>query len=603
MAPSASTVRPPAPAGESDGASVSSTRAPEAVARPPAASQAEPASPESFVPLPIVAQKEREPTSPATSLTPAPAETLAPHPLMPKAMEAATPPSLAEALPAAPELGELAVPPAVTTNEPERLPDAAVGRSDRKNSTDTVALEMPGPVTPRSLSIAQPQPLERSREPAGSRKAPARAPSAPTDAAKPTLPVDIPATTSTATGPLARPDLPSPVSPAKPADLMPQESLPGSAPPTSVPSTRSAEAPRSSPEVGPLRSADRPTTSGLGLGLVRIELDGAAQRSTSKGVETVAGTIFGGANVETRIEFGETAQSLHVQAGRFQFDVPLKRGLNHVRVVGTNPQGGSAEATVTIDYAPPPVPNGIAIIAPVDGATLGSDDPPIMIVRGRVEDPEASSVAVIVNQVRFEVPVRDGVFEAPVPIMQPVVHLVAEARGGAAATRRSAAVTVHAASGASTTAVLFIDWPSVVPGDARGLRASWRGRPDRLEGPTDVVSVQRFPLPVERSRAIYYVRRMRPGAYTFVVDGAVGQSHVPAGATLFVPVAGAMTMRPLKNLRPNAAGRITLAKLLMPLGVLWDEDDWVIGRSQGPDTITKFNANGVSWTERRGDLR
>jgi hypothetical protein len=337
--------------------------------------------------------------------------------------------------------------------------------------------------------------------------------------------------------------------------------------------------------------------------LVRIELDGAAQRSTSKGVETVAGTIFGGANVETRIEFGETAQSLHVQAGRFQFDVPLKRGLNHVRVVGTNPQGGSAEATVTIDYAPPPVPNGIAIIAPVDGATLGSDDPPIMIVRGRVEDPEASSVAVIVNQVRFEVPVRDGVFEAPVPIVQPVVHLVAEARGGAAATRRSAAVTVHAASGASTTAVLFIDWPSVVPGDARGLRASWRGRPDRLEGPTDVVSVQRFPLPVERSRAIYYVRRMRPGAYTFVVDGAVGQSHVPAGATLFVPVAGAMTMRPLKNLRPNAAGRITLAKLLMPLGVLWDEDDWVIGRSQGPDTITKFNANGVSWTERRGDLR
>jgi hypothetical protein len=208
-----------------------------------------------------------------------------------------------------------------------------------------------------------------------------------------------------------------------------------------------------------------------------------------------------------------------------------------------------------------------------------------------------------VNQVRFEVPVRDGVFEAPVPILLPVVHLVAETRGNAAATRRSAAVTVHGPSGASTAAVLFIDWPSTVPGDARGLRASWRGRPDRLEGPTDVVSVQRFPLPVERSRAIYYVRRMRPGAYTFVVDGAVGQSHVPAGATLFVPVAGAMTMRPLKNLRPNAAGRITLAKILMPLGVLWDEDDWVIGRSQGPDTITKFNANGVSWTERRGDLR
>ena len=47
--------------------------------------------------------------------------------------------------------------------------------------------------------------------------------------------------------------------------------------------------------------------------------------------------------------------------------------------------------------------------------------------------------------------------------------------------------------------------------------------------------------------------------------------------------------------------RRTRAGMLLPHGVMWDQDDWFTGRSEGPETITKFRIpEGITWTERRG---
>jgi hypothetical protein len=53
----------------------------------------------------------------------------------------------------------------------------------------------------------------------------------------------------------------------------------------------------------------------------------------------------------------------------------------------------------------------------------------------------------------------------------------------------------------------------------------------------------------------------------------------------------------------DASGRAVIARLLLPQGVLWEQDDWFTGRSANGDAVTKFRfPDGVSWTERIGDL-
>src|SRR5215510_4594962 len=100
----------------------------------------------------------------------------------------------------------------------------------------------------------------------------------------------------------------------------------------------------------------------------------------------------------------------------------------------------------------------------------------------------------------------------------------------------------------------------------------------------------------------YYVRGLRPGVYTFLLEAAQG-SRAPASATLYLPLAGERGIRQLTKLVAGVAGRVMVAKLLYPLGMLWHQDEWASGRSEGSDTITKFNMDGVSWIERKADLR
>jgi hypothetical protein len=77
---------------------------------------------------------------------------------------------------------------------------------------------------------------------------------------------------------------------------------------------------------------------------------------------------------------------------------------------------------------------------------------------------------------------------------------------------------------------------------------------------------------------------------------------LPAAGTLYVLRDGQLSVRPL-NIAPVNGPRRVLARLLMPYGVLWDQEDWFTGRSQNAETVTKFRfPDGVSWIERKVDL-
>jgi hypothetical protein len=74
-------------------------------------------------------------------------------------------------------------------------------------------------------------------------------------------------------------------------------------------------------------------------------------------------------------------------------------------------------------------------------------------------------------------------------------------------------------------------------------------------------------------------------------------------ATLYLPDKDGLATRPLPVVRLRPSGRTVLARILLPYGVLWEQQDWFSGTSEGSDTVTKFRLpEGVSWVERRADL-
>jgi len=73
--------------------------------------------------------------------------------------------------------------------------------------------------------------------------------------------------------------------------------------------------------------------------------------------------------------------------------------------------------------------------------------------------------------------------------------------------------------------------------------------------------------------------------------------------SLYLPQGNHLTSRQLRPVSPNRSEAV-LAKILFPHGVLWEQDDWFTGQSQGADTVTKFRfPEGISWTERKRDLQ
>jgi hypothetical protein len=489
-------------------------------------------------------------TAPPTASAQAPVETA---PMEPEPAQAG------DAPPAAPEPAVQESPQPAPEVVPVQAPPQAV-------PTPTPAVPAP-PAAPPAPAPAKPLPSTPPVPPPG------KSPS-PTAPAQPPVPPPTP-TSRTAVAQAATAPTPPDVPALPDAPLPPDASAP--------PSQAQVTAP----------AAPQPATSALGLGLgrLRIQLDGDRARTTVHDVETISGTLVGAEAGRLRVQVGDVVLEPALEGRAFSTSVPLVPGRNHVRVVAAGAQGGEVEETVTIDYH---APIGLTIRTPRDGHTLTPEDPPLVVVEGSVEDRGVSSVWVAAGERRVAVPVVAGRFRHTVPVLASTVQVRVEAPAMEGRAPASAAVTVHAAAPSSTVALL-LQWPraAAVP---TAVAATWRARADRTDG------VQRVPLETavgDASPDFFYVRNPRPGVYTFVLTYHPGAPEAVQPA-LYVPAAD----RRLRTLRPvplNGSGRVVIARVLMPHGVLWEDDDWFTGRSANGDVVTKFRfPDAITWTERTG---
>jgi len=245
-------------------------------------------------------------------------------------------------------------------------------------------------------------------------------------------------------------------------------------------------------------------------------------------------------------------------------------------------------------------PTGITISAPADGYRLGPEDPPVVVVQGDVEDPSATQVSLVVNGRRVRVPVADRRFRYVVPVLEPSVRLRAEGTTGDPP-GQSSTITVHGAPSTAPALVLVLDAPapSSSPID---VGANWRSSAARVDVPRYPVALKSVAPGPAMPSAVFYTRGLQAGVYTLALRFEAGGAGVPAAGTLYVLRDGQLSVRPLNTTPANGFRRV-LVRLLMPYGVLWDQEDWFTGQSQNAETVTKFRfPDGVSWIERKVDL-
>jgi hypothetical protein len=469
---------------------------------------------------------------------------------------------------------------------------------------------IPGPVTaPRadvlrpvpatSLTAATTVPTVSVLETAALERQPAEsAPPTPATLPKPTLPPvtrrDPEPSGPASAGPSPEPPPPprppiriQTVEPAAPSAPTPAIAVEGLRPPMIA---------RAAPVVPPRSDSSATGGSsplGLGLGRLRIRLDGASLRTTDRDVDVISGTLVGGQPQRLLVQVDEHTSEPKLEGRLFTTTVKLVPGINRVRVLATDAAGAEVEEVVTVQFVPPPTPD-VAITNPRDGHTLAPDDPPLVVVQGQVSDPSLTTVRIVANELRMMVPVTAGRFRHVVPVVEPTVLVRAETAGEG---RRSATVTVHAAAAVPALALFVGDWPRDTAGPT--LTVTWRPNPAKLEGGAQPLRLNGLADDGGAGGGdFYYLRDARPGVYTFSLTYRAG---APAAIRPLLYVAG--TPRSLQPVALDGAGRAVVARLLLPQGVLWDQDDWFTGRSGSGDTVTKFRfPDGVSWTERRGDL-
>lgn len=102
---------------------------------------------------------------------------------------------------------------------------------------------------------------------------------------------------------------------------------------------------------------------------------------------------------------------------------------------------------------------------------------------------------------------------------------------------------------------------------------------------------------------VFFLQDMKAGVYAFSL-GYRG-STTPISGTLYLGGGDTRTTAtPVRQVRSSGSGRAILARLFLPFGVFWDDDQWFTGKSESVDTITKFRLpEGVSWVERKGGSR
>lgn len=317
-------------------------------------------------------------------------------------------------------------------------------------------------------------------------------------------------------------------------------------------------------------------------------------RTTDRETDVISGTLVGGQPERVVVQVGERT-SVPTLAGRaFATAVKLSPGVNRVRVLATDAQGAEVEEVVTVQYKPPVAPD-VAITSPRDGYTLAPDDPPLVAVEGQVSDPGQSTVWIVANDRRVMVPVTAGRFRHVLPVLEPMVRVRAETGSEG---RGSTTVTVHAGAAMPAIGLSLVDWPRHTAGPAH-MTVTWRPNPAKLDGGAPPLLLRGLAADTGDAGAdVFYLRNARPGVYTFSMTYRAGAT--PAVRPVLY-LAGAP--RSLAPVTLDGSGRVVLARLLLPQGVLWEQEDWFTGRSASGDTVTKFRfPEGVSWTERLGDL-
>src|SRR5215831_7120101 len=258
--------------------------------------------------------------------------------------------------------------------------------------------------------------------------------------------------------------------------------------------------------------------------------------------------------------------------------------------------------------APAPAPaasrarTGIILTSPREGLQLTPDDPPIVIVEGEVEDASISTVVIVANGLRLVVPVNAGRFRRPMPILESLVRLRVEASLNGT-TRQSSTVTVRSTAGAQFGVIVF-DWPAEASGSEVEPSAIWRATPERLDGPTHTSVMKSIPGVDGQPGDAFYVRMQKPGVYTFVLRSRRMAPTDGIRPTLYVPAAGSVTRRELPPFSLSGAGSRAIARVLLPHGVFWDQEEWFSGRSESIETEMKFRfPEGISWVERKAGPR
>ena len=265
------------------------------------------------------------------------------------------------------------------------------------------------------------------------------------------------------------------------------------------------------------------------------------------------------------------------------------------------------QVAVTPETPPPTAPGsrgrtGIILTSPREGLQLTPDDPPLVMVEGEVEDTSISNVVLIANGLRLAVPVHAGRFRRLMPILESVVRLRVEASVNGT-TRQSSIVTVRSTAGAQFGVIVF-DWPAETGGSDVEPSAIWRATPERLDGPTHTTAMKSFTGTDGQAGDAFYVRMLKPGVYTFVIRSRRMAPTDGIRPTLYIAAAGSVTRRELQPFSLSGAGGRAIARVLLPHGVFWDQDEWFSGRSESIDTEMKFRfPEGISWVERKAGPR
>jgi hypothetical protein len=341
---------------------------------------------------------------------------------------------------------------------------------------------------------------------------------------------------------------------------------------------------------------------GLGLGQVLVRLEGPRERVTDRPTQTISGRLLGGAAERVVLYVNGEPITVSPTLRAFEVSVPLQPGSNNLRAVATGPAGLEAEDVITVQYLTPTPSDGIVLATPADGLTLGPEDPPVVVVAGQV-DKTISTVWIVANERRILVPTREGRFRQVLMISEPLLRLWAETPANGSPPQRSQTVTVHSAGAATPTGVLVVQWPPGIESSDVEVSATWRAQADRLDAPVQTVRLAVLAKPGDGTPSeIFYLRGVKPGVYTLAVRSRGAGPSGDVRSTFYFPDKNGFSARPLGPARLTS-GRTVLARVLMPYGILWSQDDWFSGSSESVDTVTKFRVpEGISWVERKADL-